>query len=127
MTKSSEMEERGGHQALPSSWPWETPLDDPLERQMEIKSCADTAPFVPRSTSIASEMLGWRSSRSARVSVLGERPMRMANADSVSPLRFRNDCSVSMTSMLPNRQKKVNRNFAYLALATICQTGKMRR
>lgn len=126
MTRSSKREWWGEVQALSPRRPWEASCEDLLERQIEMKSCADTAPFVALSTSSASETLGLRSPRSARVRVLGERPMRTANADSLSPLRSKNDCSAFMDSILPNRQNKVNKKFAYLALAGICQTGKMR-
>lgn len=121
-----EKEKRGGHQLPSPVRPGRASADDRSERQIDMKSCAETAPPVPRSTSIASETLGFRSPLSARVRVLGERPMREAKADSFSPLRFKNDCSAFMGCMLPNRQKNVNQFFACLALAGVCQTGKMR-
>lgn len=51
--------------------------------------------------------------------------MRTAKAESVSLFLERYAVSLSMPYQLPNRQTCVNRQFAYLALDDICQTGKI--
>lgn len=50
-------------------------------RQIERNSDAVTAPSVPASTSRAKSTLGFRSPAKARERVLGDRPIRTANAE----------------------------------------------
>ena len=60
-------------------------------RHIERNSDAVTAPSVPASTSRAKSTLGFRSPARARESVLGDRPMRTANAERRSLFWSRKD------------------------------------
>ncbi len=89
------------------------------------KAAAEISPFVPLSTSRARSMLGLREPARTRVRVLGDLPMRIAKAETFSPLVSRYEDNVVMYPYLPNRQIPVNDIFAYLALVRICLFGKM--